>query len=483
MDLAAASQRWVAHPRRSGRNAPVAPAIVERLINDSWSREDLDDGLGTAPDLALVAAQFDHSNALPAEGNSTGSENDLFDVTDAGAIHFGGSVIFSTGCHSGLSVSDILIAPTGGVDGPAVATDWAQTIFGRGAAAYLGYTGYGHGDDTAVALSEALMVSFACGLEGYATVGEALLYAKQDYAADLTVYGAFDEKALVQATLYGIPFFRLGNSRVDEPVPDPTTAPASTGGQSFTGTFDPELIAATDGTDEYWYTPDAEGGEQLQVTRSPDPAPLRVGGDPAGPATARAVYDLAAHEDNADAGSVTFALEPAITTYLSPEGPRQKVTMAVGALEATGPDGTGTMRLYEGFEATRYYAVDPDGDRVDPVIERVEANAGGGSFDVGVAVRDESAVSRVLALVAPAPRPGQTATWQRVELRPSGGRCPRHVIGTRSRKHQRAGRARPAGEQHQPQRRCDRLRRLGRLVEPDVGLRRRHQLRGRVGRV
>ncbi|MDH4148150.1 MAG: PKD domain-containing protein [Acidimicrobiia bacterium] len=358
MDLAAASQRWVAHPRRSGRNAPVAPAIVERLINDSWSREDLDDGLGTAPDLALVAAQFDHSNALPAEGNSTGSENDLFDVTDAGAIHFGGSVIFSTGCHSGLSVSDILIAPTG-----AVATDWAQTILGRGAAAYLGYTGYGHGDDTAVALSEALMVSFACGLEEYATVGEALLYAKQDYAADLTVYGAFDEKALVQATLYGIPFFRLGNSRVDEPVPDPTTAPASTGAQSFTGTFDPELIAATDGTDEYWYTPDAEGGEQLQVTRSPDPAPLRVGGDPAGPATARAVYDLAAHEDNADAGSVTFALEPAITTYLSPEGPRQKVTMAVGALEATGPDGTGTMRLYEGFEATRYYAVDPDGRR------------------------------------------------------------------------------------------------------------------------
>jgi len=419
----------------------TSPAAVQRLINETWSADQLEAGLAAEPDTALLAAHFDHANALPAAGNLTGDTSDLFSVTDAEGYDYDGAVLFSVGCHGGLSVSDVLIAPTG-----VVSQDWAQTFLGNGAAAFVGNTGYGYGDDTAVALSERLMAGFADGLDEYATVGEALLYAKQDYSADLAVYGAFDEKALMEATFYGIPFYRLSNTIVPEVVPDPVTEPASTGGQIYTDSFDPVIEVSGNGTeDEIWSTPGDDGEPQVQVTNgypiiplfewevtqqdptNPDQLELEARGVVleslvtrdeinVDPATARAVYDLAANEPNTDASEVTFALSPSINTYLSPEGIRQQVNMAVGAFETTGAGGVGTMRLFEQFDATVYYAQDPNGDNRKPVISQVQSNPAGGTFNLSVQVHDESEVVRTLALVTPMPDPNVATTWQLLEL-------------------------------------------------------------------
>ena len=88
---------------------------------------------------------------------------------------------------------------------------------------FVGNTGYGYGDTEIVALSERLMTCFARRLDGSLSVGEALQYAKAEYAADLTAYGVYDEKALMEATFYGLPFYRLD---VADPPPVPPLPPA-----------------------------------------------------------------------------------------------------------------------------------------------------------------------------------------------------------------------------------------------------------------
>ena len=92
---------------------------------------------------------------------------------------------------------------------------------------FVGNTGYGYGDTELVALSERLMTLFARRLDGALSVGEALQYAKAEYAADLTAYGVYDEKALMEATFYGLPFYRLD---VANPPPVPPL-PAGAGDQ------------------------------------------------------------------------------------------------------------------------------------------------------------------------------------------------------------------------------------------------------------
>ncbi len=153
------------------------------------------------------------SGLCPALGNSTGDESDLFTAAAVrGALEgdLAGSVVFSMGCHSGLSASDLLLSGDR-------ALDFAQAVSAEGGV-FVGNTGYGYGDTELVELSERLMAGFAKRLDGSLSVGEALQYAKSEYAADLTAYGVYDEKAMMEATFYGLPFYRLD-------VADPPPAP------------------------------------------------------------------------------------------------------------------------------------------------------------------------------------------------------------------------------------------------------------------
>ncbi len=67
------------------------------------------------------------------------------------------------------------------------------------------------GDTEAIALTERLLAIFARNLNGSLTIGQAHAFAKQQYFADLGLYGEYDYKALQAATLFGLPMYRYGN--------------------------------------------------------------------------------------------------------------------------------------------------------------------------------------------------------------------------------------------------------------------------------
>ena len=187
---------------------------VTEMISETWTADDLVDGLlsGDAT-LAAVNAHFDHNRAEPADASAG-----LFttgDVVDSGPATLSQAVIFSMGCHSGLSVSDIQIG------GDPLGVDWPQTMAAQGAA-HVGNTGFGYGETETVALSEQLMAYFAEGVDGGVTVGRALQLAKHRYAGSDLLFGGYDDKVLMISTFYGLPFFRVGG---DGTIPPPPAAP------------------------------------------------------------------------------------------------------------------------------------------------------------------------------------------------------------------------------------------------------------------
>ena len=184
-----------------------------------------------APGLDSINAHFDFSRALPAIGNTTGDQSDLFTTTDvraAAANTFAGRLLFSMGCHAGLDVNDVEVAPSG-VTTPV--DDWAK-IFADSGALWVANTGYGYGDTDTVAYSARLMAAFANGLDGSVSIGAALTDAKQTYAAGDTVLSAYDLKAMMESTFYGLPMYHL-NSR--PPAATPPPVPPATQTDPITG--------------------------------------------------------------------------------------------------------------------------------------------------------------------------------------------------------------------------------------------------------
>ena len=171
------------------------------LISESWDRAALVDALDPTPSIVSLNAHADHHRFQPA---ATGSA--LFGTDDPAllaGISFDGRIVFSMGCHAGLNV----VASQR--FSPAKPKDWAQTIVEEGARAYVGNTGFGYGDTALVAYSEDLNARFAANLTGGATIGEALRRAKQDFKSELAIVSVYDEKAMGELTLYGMPMARL----------------------------------------------------------------------------------------------------------------------------------------------------------------------------------------------------------------------------------------------------------------------------------
>ncbi|MBI4934383.1 MAG: HYR domain-containing protein [Actinobacteria bacterium] len=174
--------------------------------------------LANDPDMASLNAHFSQYELLSSVGDATRTY-DVLDTTQVDAFPdnvLNGSVLFSAGCHSGLSVPDVYADVTkypllrGETAG--VGADWAQTFAGQRSAVWVANTGYGYGAVGSVGLTERLMALYAQRLTdpSVASAGQALMLAKQDYFASQGVYGSYDEKALQQVVFYGIPNFRLG---------------------------------------------------------------------------------------------------------------------------------------------------------------------------------------------------------------------------------------------------------------------------------
>jgi hypothetical protein len=124
----------------------------------------------------------------------------------------GTSLVYSVGCHSGLSVPESAIVNPS--SNSRYTADWVNAILKQGGN-LVGNTGYGYGDTEAVAYSEklALFYTEALGRDLGAnnpTLGDSLALAKRRFveSAGAGSFSAFDEKAMLEWTLYGLPGIR-----------------------------------------------------------------------------------------------------------------------------------------------------------------------------------------------------------------------------------------------------------------------------------
>jgi hypothetical protein len=435
------------------------------LIDEDWTRQDVIDELfpasGGSPDIASINAHYDHARSLPAAPHADDSQDeaDLFTTGDLQPGALLGRVLFTMGCHAGLALPDRYAGSE--VD---AAEDWAQEL--AETAVYVANTGYGYGDDTAVALSELLMASFAENLDGTMTVGDALAAAKHDYVSGMGVYGSYDEKVVQQTVLYGLPMYRVGPAPLlDEDEEEPAAAAFRTTSHDGPAGFGTLSLAPPPGTvtDPTTGLPVAVAGVHLgsggleQVTTDrgsfwqvPGQDPQVTHWRPIQPKTvldvtkpgvaargalitglvsndtanvdavfARPAVGPAANEPEVEFGGVAFPARLSnLSTAGGPEGRRDRLALLPGQFSSDVDSGStrGTQRLFTRMDTLVYYG-DPEGaDSTPPAIDRSEAFAADGQVSFSTEVTDASDVKRVLVLFKDA-----TGTWTSMDLAPDGG--------------------------------------------------------------
>ena len=418
------------------------------LISESWTKDNLKSALfgSTAPDVASLNAHFDTSRLLPAAGNATGSESDLFTVDDinaAGPNALLGRLLFSMGCHSGLNVSDVAVGtPT---------PDWAQTLTGKGQGAlWAGNTGYGYGDTELVAYSEKLMAEFAASLADGRTIGGSLAAAKNSYKAETQPLSPYDEKVLQEVVLYGLPMYKPGNAPASA---DPVTHPANGSGPALTTepvtgldvasvpvsltlppTTGPNALHPNDTGNGRYFDVD---GNTVQVQYRPvEPLVNRDVTQPNGsgglakvahgalitgltstdetgfqPYFSRPLIDLGAHESLTE--PVGDAVFPAsmlrVNSTVDPDGNEVQSLAVVPGQFRPDPDtpGSGTQRLFTNVQTLVHYADPGNTDFTAPTILRSAGSVVNGT--VGISVETDATAKRVFVLYKGSGTTGPTA--------------------------------------------------------------------------
>ena len=86
-----------------------------------------------------INAHYDHRRLLPADQNTANTQTNLVTTSDIGSA--AGRIVITMGCHSGVSVSDLIPNLLG--------ADWDQTYAAQGALGYIANTGFGLTSTTA----------------------------------------------------------------------------------------------------------------------------------------------------------------------------------------------------------------------------------------------------------------------------------------------------------------------------------------------
>ncbi len=177
-------------------------AGAEHLINDTWNRDDLRGALlDRHHDLVYLAGHFSANDTLAADFTTTLDADVLAanPADDQAARPLEDTLVLSAGCHSAYNtVDDVSSNPP----------DWAQRM-AQQHAVLIGGTGYQYGDTDFLEYSERVYLQVARelrrGTGDPIAVSDALVSAKQDYLASLTQLTGIDEKAMLEATVYGLP--------------------------------------------------------------------------------------------------------------------------------------------------------------------------------------------------------------------------------------------------------------------------------------
>jgi hypothetical protein len=215
----------------------IAPNNISPQDPASWTATQLKSALlGSRHDLVFLAGHFSANSALAADFSTSLLTTDVASST----TDLANSIVFSAGCHSGYNIVDSDSVP--GVTQP---LDWAQT-FARKRATLVAGTGYQYGDTDFIEYSERIYANFAKQLRtgaGVVPVGAALVRAKQQYLASTPDIRGLHEKALLEATLFGLPMLGVNMPGARLPAPGAgsvvnaltpfTTNPGSTLGLNF----------------------------------------------------------------------------------------------------------------------------------------------------------------------------------------------------------------------------------------------------------
>ncbi len=396
-------------------NHTVAPNLTQRLIGEAWTRSDLVNaftGAATPPDIDSINSHFDHYRALPAIGNQTGDQSDLFTTDDvlSAPASLADRVIFSMGCHSGLNVANVLVTSPA-ADQLKRLHDWPEAFSTKGAATYVGNTGFGYGDTDTVAYTEKLMQMFAQRMDGSMTIGQALTFAKQDYFGQLVQVEAYDEKVLTESTFYGLPMFTVGAPLQGPPVPPPNlpfTVDPGTGLNSTAISATPSFSRVDVPGRGSYYTidgnADVTSGRPIQpTTRYELPAGpngeiahgvmltgLQSVDEPAFDAIfSQPAIDVSTLERPVDA---VFPEDiPALSTFNTPSGQRQRLVLMPGQYipdnDPSTPAGVGVERRYTSVGALVLYS--NSGDFTAPTVLDTRAALIGGDVAFTVDARDD----------------------------------------------------------------------------------------------
>jgi hypothetical protein len=114
-----------------------------------------------------------------------------------------GALLYSAGCHSGYNIVN-----GHGIPGYTFEPDWPAAAASKGVTLIAG-TGYQYGDTDFVEYSERLYLEFTRQLRSDAStniaIGDALARAKRQYLIDTPNLRGIHQKALLEATIFGLP--------------------------------------------------------------------------------------------------------------------------------------------------------------------------------------------------------------------------------------------------------------------------------------
>ena len=173
-------------------------------------------------DIVFLAGHFSANDALAADYTTDMLTTDM----EQSSVNLENSIVFSAGCHSGYNIVNGDAIPD-----VTIPLDWPEE-FARKQATLIAGSGYQYGDTDFVAYSEKLYVGFSHQLlvgTGPVAVGSALLAAKQNYLNATPSLGTIDRKALLEATLYGLPMLSINmpDGRITAPS-DPSIVTSTT---------------------------------------------------------------------------------------------------------------------------------------------------------------------------------------------------------------------------------------------------------------
>ena len=419
----------------AGFKARLGTNNAQELINDSWTKNNLLAAMFPAsnpPTLDSINAHYDHFRSLPADENAANRETILYTTADLAGRSTSGRVIFTMGCHSVLPVSDFVF-------GNALNADWASAYAQTGAVNYMGNTGYGLGDTAAVLYSEKLNVLFADRLDGSMTVGQALAFAKQEYAATPTQSG-YHLKVIDEANLMGLPMYRIGTGTTPAPpTPAVTTTDSATGLPTAPFNVSPSFTIVHTAIGSYYVSDDAfaenrrpiEPTTKLDVTEpglvahgalltaltSTDEANFDV-------AFSRVVDDFSAFTPEL-VGDVSYPTKlQSVASLATPNGTRQRLTLFSGQFRSDStfePQGVGVQRRFTALAGNVFYTAPNVTDFTPASFGPVEVTKAGTTIGFAVDVTDDvggaSGVKRVLVLYKDA-----SGVWKSIEMSHSSPR-------------------------------------------------------------